>query len=70
MSYDIEHNVTLGRAAVRAGDVDGNYTSPYEDKATGYVDALTNIMHAAKADGVSFDVAVDAARMCYEEERR
>jgi hypothetical protein len=56
-----------GRAAMHAGDVDGNAASG--DAHTGYVDALANMMHAARADGVDFDSALDSARMHYGDEK-
>lgn len=62
MSFDIERNAQLGRSGIRAADGDGNYDNPAEDKHTGLTDALANIMHAAKADDVDFDSALESAR--------
>lgn len=62
----IERSAALGRAAVEVGDVDGNYRAG--DLRTGYVDALANVMHAARADGVDFWDALDSASMHYSAE--
>jgi hypothetical protein len=59
MSEYIDGNVEAGRAAIKAGDRDGNAANG--DVPTGYVDALTNIMHAAGADGIDFDAVLNSA---------
>lgn len=69
MSMDLEYNAQLGRAGIRAADGDGNYDNPGESKETGLVDALANIMHAAKADDVNFDEALESARNHFEAEQ-
>lgn len=65
----MKHNekcASWGRVAVRVGDRDGNYANG--DLHTGYVDALANIMHAARADEVDFFSALDSATEHYEAE--
>lgn len=55
-----ERRAHYGRVAVLVGDSDGNYDT---DKRTAYVDALANIRHAARADGIDFFDALSLASL-------
>lgn len=64
----IQRNIDIGRAAIRAGDVD--YHCAQGNHPIGYADVLASIMHSADADGVDFDTAVERARQYHDAEVR
>ena len=62
----IDTRAEYGRAAARAGALDGESEEPVADLMA---DALANMMHAAHEDGVDFRLLLERAALHFEHEQ-